>query len=43
MSNSSLVLTVLHKFVTWIALSDLDLCSSHMLVKKVPDAEEETM
>jgi len=34
MTNSSLVLTVFHRFFTWIALGDLDLCSLLMLVKK---------
>jgi hypothetical protein len=42
MSNSSLVLTVFRKFFTWIALGDLDVCSSLMLVKKANNAEEET-
>jgi hypothetical protein len=33
-SNSSTVLIVCHQFFTWIALDDVDLCFSLILLKK---------
>jgi hypothetical protein len=33
---------VIHQFITWIALGDVDLCSALMLVRKANAVEEET-
>jgi len=41
MSNFSSVWIVFHRFFTWIALSDVGLCFSLMLVRKAIALEEE--
>jgi hypothetical protein len=42
-SNFSSILLVIHWFFTWIALSDVDLYFSLMLVRKANAVEEATM
>jgi len=41
-SNFSSVLTVFHRLFTWIALGDVDLCFSLILLIKVNAVEERT-
>jgi hypothetical protein len=42
MSNSSSILTVLCQFFSWIALGDVELHFSFMLVRKAIAVEQET-
>jgi hypothetical protein len=41
-SNFSSVLVVIYQFFTWIALGDVDLCFSLMLLRKANVLEEKT-